>query len=61
MTKFSTDLGGIYTSLTTLLGDVKDAPPPTRPFPSSPTGPKLDGFKALWDKLPDTGKTTVAR
>jgi Bacterial protein of unknown function (DUF937) len=61
-TKVSADLGGIYTSLTKLLGDVKDAPTADAALPKiSELAPKLDGLKALWDKLPDAGKATIAK
>jgi hypothetical protein len=62
VTKFSTDLGGIYTSLTTLLGDVKDAPSAETALPKlTDLVPKVDGLKALWDKVPDAGRATIAK
>jgi hypothetical protein len=60
--KFSTDLGDIYTSLSTLLGNVKDAPAAESALPKlTDVAAKIDGLRELWDKLPDAGKTTVSK
>ena len=60
--KLGTDLGAIYTSLTDLLGGVKDVPTAEAAVPKlKDLTPKIDGLRALWDKLPDAGKAVVAK
>jgi Bacterial protein of unknown function (DUF937) len=61
--KVGTDLGSIYTSLTDLLGGIKDVPTAEAAVSKLTTDltPRIDGLQALWDKLPDLGKSTVAK
>jgi hypothetical protein len=60
--KFSTDLGAIYTQLTELLGGVKDVPTAEVAAPKlTDLTPKIDGLKALWDKIPDSAQAAVAK
>jgi hypothetical protein len=61
-TKLGGDLGAIYTSLTDLLTGIKDVPSAEAALPKlTDLGPKVEAMKALWDKLGDTGKSTVAK
>jgi len=61
-TKLSTDLTSVFTSLTDILGGVKDVPTAEVAAPRlTDLTPKLDGLKALWDKLPDAGKSTIRK
>lgn len=60
--KLGTDLTGIFTSLTDILGGVKDVPTAETAAPKLTELPtKLDGIKALWDKLPDAGKSAITK
>ncbi len=60
--KIGTDLGAIYTSLTDLLGGVKDVPTAEAAVPKlKDLTPRIDGLRGLWDKLPDAGKAEVAK
>jgi hypothetical protein len=44
------------------LGDVKDAATADTTLPKiSDLVPKVDSLKTLWDKLPESGKATVAK
>ena len=62
VTKFGTDLAGAYTSLTDVLAGVKDAPTADAALPKlTDWTTKLDGYKAIWDKLNDTGKASVTK
>ena len=61
-TKFGADLSGLYGTLTHILGDVKDAASADAAVPHlTDLKPKLDAMKSLWEKLPDAGKTAVAK
>jgi hypothetical protein len=61
-TKIGTDLTGIYTSLTDLLGEIKDVPTAEAAVTKlTDLTPKIDGLQALWDKVPDAGRATVAK
>jgi len=61
-TKLGTDLTSVFTSLTDLLGSVKDVPTAEVAAPKlTDMTPRIDGLKALWDKLPDAGKSTVTK
>ncbi len=52
-TKLSTDLTGVFTSLTDLLGGVKDVPTAETAAPKlTELNPRIDDLKALWDKVP---------
>ena len=60
--KIGTDLGAIYTSLTDLLGGVKDVPTAESAVPKlKDLTPRIDGLRGLWDKLPDAGKAELAK
>jgi hypothetical protein len=60
--KLVSDLTGIFTSATDDLTAVKDVPSAETALPKlTELSTKIDGIKALWDKLPDAGKTTVAK
>ena len=62
VTKFGTDLTGAYTTLTEVLGGVKDAATADAALPKlTDWTAKLDGFKTVYDKLNDTGKASVAK
>ena len=62
VTKFGTDLGGAYTSLTDLLTGIKDGPTSEAALPKiTDLTAKLDGFKEIWGKLNDAGKATVSK
>jgi len=60
--KISTDLGGIYTTLTDLLAGIKDGPTSEAAVSRlTDMTPKIDSLQDLWNKLPDLGKGTVAK
>jgi hypothetical protein len=60
--KLGTDLNGVYTTLMDVLGGVKDAGTAgTAVSKLAEMGPKLDGLKSLWEKLPEAGRTAVAK
>ena len=61
-TKFGTDLTSVFTSLTDILGGVKDVPTAETAAPKlTDLTPKIDGLKVLWDKLPDAGKYAISK
>jgi hypothetical protein len=56
------DLGSAYSSLAEILGGVKDAPTAGAALPKlTDLVPKVDGFKAIFDKLNDAGKAAIAK
>jgi hypothetical protein len=58
--KLGTDLTSVFSSLTDILGGVKDVPTAETAAPKlTDLTPKLDGLKSLWDKVPAAGKTAV--
>jgi hypothetical protein len=58
--KLSTDLTGVFTSLTDLLGGVKDvASAETVTSKLTDMTTKIDGLKALWDKVPGDARGTI--
>ncbi len=60
--RMTADLTGVFSNLTDLLGGVKDVPTAEAAAPRlSGMTPRLDELKGLWDKLPETVKSTVAR
>ncbi len=60
--KLGTDLAGAYMSLTDVLAGVKDAPTADAALPElTDWTTKLDGYKAIWDKLNYTGKASVTK
>ncbi len=60
--RISTDLVGIYTSLTEVLAGVKDGPTSEAAVHKlTDMTPRIDSLQALWDKLPDAGRGTVAK
>jgi outer membrane biosynthesis protein TonB len=60
--RISTDLSGIYTSLKDVLAGIKDGPTSEAAVPRlTDMIPRIDSLQALWDKLPDVGKATVAK
>ncbi|MGO9816219.1 MAG: DUF937 domain-containing protein [Isosphaeraceae bacterium] len=61
-TRLGTDLTSIFTSLTDILGGVKDVPTAETAAPKlTDLTPNLDGFKSLWDRLPDAGKSAISK
>ena len=61
-TKLGSDLGSVFTSATQSLTGVKDAATAETALPKlKDLVTQLEGYKGLWDKLPDAGKATVAR
>jgi hypothetical protein len=61
-TKLVTDLNSIFTSATEDLKDVKDVATADTALPKlTELSSKIEGIKALWDKLPEAGKATVAK
>ena len=62
VTKFGTDLAGAYTTLTEVLGGVKDAATADAALPKlTDWSTKIDGYKGIWDKLTGEGKSTIAK
>ncbi|HKM56373.1 MAG TPA: DUF937 domain-containing protein [Isosphaeraceae bacterium] len=60
--KISTDLGGIYTTLTDLLAGIKDGPTSEAAVSRlTDMTPRIDSLQDLWNRLPDLGKGTVAK
>ena len=61
-TKIGTDLTSVFTSLTGILGGVKDVPTAETAAPKlTDLPPKIDGLKTLWDKLPESGKAAIGK
>ena len=61
-TKLGTDLGSVFTSATQYLTGVKDAATAETAVPKlKDLVTQLEGYKGLWDKLPDVGKASVAK
>jgi hypothetical protein len=60
--KLSTDLGSLFTHATEYLTGVKDAATANAALPKlKDLDTQADGYKALWDKLPDAAKASVAK
>jgi hypothetical protein len=60
--KLSIDLGSLFTHATEYLTGVKDAVTADAALPKlKDLVTQVDGYKALWDKLPDVGKASVAK
>lgn len=60
--KLVTDLGGVFTNATQYLTDVKDAATADTALPKlKDVLTQVEGYKTLWDKLPDAGKATVTK
>jgi hypothetical protein len=60
--RISTDLGGIYASLTDVLAGVKDGPTSEAAVPRfTDMIPRIDSLQALWSRLPDAGRGAVAK
>ena len=60
--KLGTDLTSVFTSLTDILGGVKDVPTAQAAAPKlTDLTPKLDGLKSLWDKVPAAGKSALTK
>jgi hypothetical protein len=58
--RLTTDLTGDFKSLTGSLADIRDASSAAAAIPKiNELGAKLDGMKAMVDKLPEAGKTQV--
>jgi len=61
-TKLGTDLISIFSSITDILGGVKDVPSAETAAPKlTDLTPKLDNLEILWDKLPDAAKTSISK
>jgi hypothetical protein len=56
----SKSLTGIYSKLTETIGSIKDAASAEAALPQlKDVDSQLDGMKALWDKVPEAGKTSI--
>jgi hypothetical protein len=61
-TKLGADLGSVFTSATQYLTGVKDVATAETALPKlKDLVTQIDGYKSLWDKLPDVGKASVAK
>jgi hypothetical protein len=60
--KLSTDLTSIFTSLTDILGGVKDVATAETAAPRlTETTSKIDSLKTLWDKVPTDARATISK
>jgi hypothetical protein len=60
--KLSTDLGSLFTRASEYLAGVKDADTAKEALPKlKELDSQADGYKTLWDKLPDAAKASVAK
>jgi Bacterial protein of unknown function (DUF937) len=60
--KLSSDLTGVFTALTDLLGGVKDVATAETVAPKlTDLTPRIDGLKDLWDKVPQDAKGTISK